>query len=172
MRFSIIYIFISISLSCFSQGTVLKEFDNGEFIPYGHQFSGNNVIPTYNSVTDIGRILNAELNPLSEFNITGNFTYNIYALSYLSQYVFNSDDNYEFIISGSDPSGVTTTLLMNDKGEILQDYGEHNVFLISLNSKNYLIKRKSDFDVSITPPQLKHTDELITVPGKFRKLEY
>jgi len=171
-KFIQLLLILIIPTLCISQSEVAIELEDGEFIPFGHQFADNGLIPTYNSTTKTGRILSEDLKSLSAFKIEGGFSYNIYGMSYLSKHVFNSDDKYEFLISGSDPAGKSNYILMNDAGEILQDYGDNQVFLISLKTKNYLVKRKAEFNTSITPPQLKTSDQLFKIDGKFRKLEY
>lgn len=86
--------------------------------------------------------------------------------SYLTRDLFNSDSKLEFIAYMIDKDGTISAKIINEDGEILEDFGSaSSVYCIKLKNKVKLLVNAYEVSYDPANPGIKYTTQLYSVPG-------
>lgn len=168
---AILIYFITI-LSCQSQVTVTKEFDNNEYICSYHHFEGVNLYATFDTDNNEIKIYNYDHQLQTSLIHDAENYYNSIYIYGLSKDVFNSDGNIEFLIHKIGTDGNTSKIVLtNDQNETLQEFLPATI-LRTIGNKNYIVESTTEtiVDKIKMNAELKKTDKLYEIKGKFRRL--
>jgi len=150
---------------------LVHRFEDGEHICSGNKFEASEYIATYRLSDKTIRILDKNMKILTSMPLDPSADYSMITVSYISDDVFNSDDQIECIVQTYQVDGKTECFILNGMNQRVFEAPNASLFLIDIDGTIKMVKRAS-LNPTSAPFVAKLTDEIYSLPGKYRALEY
>ncbi len=169
---SIFFILLFAFQSCLCQLSVVKQFDENEYICSYTNFEGVDLYATFNSSSNQIKIFDKNHQLQKSLTLQPNEYYNSVHIHGLSKDVFNSNQRIEFLIHTTDGKGQLKTKLMDDQNELLQNF--NYAMIRTIGDKHYIVDytSQSSYNQEIKEARTYRTDKIYQIEGRFRKIIY